>query len=497
MRKLWVVLAVLGCAALAAPDLQAAGGNLKVALTANLNTLDPAKTKSGDEYLYMFMVFNALTLIDRDMTVKPDLAEKWEASPDLKTWTFHLRRGVKFHHGRELEAADVKATVERIQDKAIGSTARVNFLMVEKIETPDRYTVRFSLSIPYAAFPEICGERQARIVPHDKVGELATHPVGTGPFMFKTFKPGDRVELVKNPDYFEPGVPKLDAVTLLVIPESATRITALETGEIHAVWKLPLEAIEKLKKNPDVVVDEVPTSSWDGLVMHNKMPPFDNPKVRKAVLLAIDKAQMAEIALFGHGSATITPIPPSHPFFNPAALTKPDPAAARKLLAEAGHPNGFEVTLIVPDGRPERERMGLAAREMLKTIGVKVNIQRVPWDKFLADVEGKAAFSVNGFFSRPTTDTSLYPWYHSAGSWNTGLWHYANSRVDQILDTARQTDSLDARRKLYMELQQVVSEDPPSVVPYVVNQVDGFRKEVKGLRSNPMLWFDVRKVTLE
>jgi peptide/nickel transport system substrate-binding protein len=497
MRKIFMILTLLCCAVLAAPLAHSAGGTLKIALTSNLNTLDPAKTKSGDEYLYMFMVFNALTMIDRDLTVKPDLAEKWESSADLKTWTFHLRKGVKFHHGRELDSEDVKATIERIQDKATGSTARVNFLMVDKIETPDKSTVKFTLNIPYSAFPEICGERQARIVPKDKIGELATHPVGTGPFMFKSFKPGDRVELTKNPAYFESGVPKLEGVVLLVMPESATRIAALETGETHAVWKLPLEAIDKLKKNPGVIVDEVPTSSWDGLVMHNKTPPFDDPRVRKAVLLAIDKAQMAEIALFGHGSPTITPIPPSHPFFNQNVSMKSDIAAAKKLLAEAGHPNGFEVALIVPEGRPERERLGVAAREMLKAVGIKVNIQRVPWDKFLADVEGKAAFSVNGFFSRPTVDTSLYPWFHSAGSWNTGLWHYKNERVDKILDTARQAASAEERKKLYQELQQVVSEDPPSVVPYVVNQVDGFRKEVKGLRSNPMLWFDVRNVTIE
>lgn len=497
MRKATAVFLVLLLGLFALPRLEAAGGHLKIALTANLNTLDPAKAKSGDEYLYMFMVFNALTRIAPDMSVQPDLAERWEASADLKTWTFHLRKGVRFHHGRELEAEDVKATIERIQDKATGSTARVNFLMVEKIEAPDRHTVKFTLSLPYAAFPEILGERQARIVPRDRIAELPTQPVGTGPFRFKSFKPGDRVELIKNPDYFEAGLPKLDAVTLLVIPESATRIAALETGEVHAVWKLPLEAIDRLKKHPQVVVDEVPTSSWDGIIMHNRMPPFDNPKVRKAVFLAIDKAQAAEIALFGHGSPTITPIPPRHPFFNETIPLKADLAQAKKLLAEAGYPNGFETTLIVPEGRPERERLGLAVRDMLKAVGVKVNIQRVPWDKFLADVEGKAAFSINGFFSRPTVDTSLYPWYHSSGSWNTGLWHYKNERVDRLLDTARQTASVEERRKLYRELQQVVAEDPPSVVPYVVNQVDGFRKEVKGLRSNPMLWFDVRQVTLE
>lgn len=360
----------------------------------------------------------------------------------------------------------------------------------------DKYTVRFKLNTPYAEFAEICGERQARILPRDKMDTIATEPIGTGPFKFKSFTPGDRVELVKNPDYFEKGAPLLDGVTLLVIPESATRVTALETGEIHAIWQLPLESIDRLKKNPSIVVDEVPTSSWDGVIMNNDIKPFDSPKVREAINLAIDKEQMAEIVLFGHGTPSHSPIPPSHPFFNSRISLKPDLPKAKQLLAEAGYPNGFTVQLIVPEGRPARERLGLATRDMLKAVGITVDIQRVPWDKFLSDVEGKAAFSVNGFFSRPTPDTMLYPWYHSSGSWNKGLWHYTDTRVDKALDQARQTKSLDERKKLYMDLQEYVTENPPSLVPYVVNEVDAFRKEVKDLHASPMMWFDLRKTDI-
>jgi peptide/nickel transport system substrate-binding protein len=134
---------------------------------------------------------------------------------------------------------------------------------------------------------------------------------------------------------------------------------------------------------------------------------------------------------------------------------------------------------------------------MLGPLGVRVELRVVPWDKFVAEVEGQAAFSINGFFSRPTVDAALYPWYHSQGSWNLGLWHYRNERVDRLLEQARQTRDRSARSKIYQEFQRlVVADDPPSVVPYVLNHVNGFRREVKELHSSPMMWLDLRRVHL-
>ena len=310
MRRVFVVGVVLvaGWLGWVAPSW--AAGTLKLAVGSNLNTLDPAKTKIGEEYIVNFLVFNGLTEIDREGRVKPDLAERWTVSDDQKTWTFYLRKGVKFHHGRELDAQDVIGTVARIQDKATGSVTRVNFELIDKMEALDANTVRFTLKAPYAGLADIFSDRQARIVPRDRLDTLARTPSGTGPFKLKSFTPGDRVEMEKNPDYYVKGVPVLDNVIMRIMPESAAQSAAIETGEVDLVWNLPLESIEQFKKNPNLVIDSVPTSTWDGIIMNGAHKPLDNPKVRRAISMAIDKPAMVELALFGYGTPTHTMIPP-------------------------------------------------------------------------------------------------------------------------------------------------------------------------------------------
>jgi peptide/nickel transport system substrate-binding protein len=491
-----VTAAALFAAGIAyAPEVYAQG-TLRLALPSNVNTLDPAKTKLGEEYIVNFLVYSGLTEISRSGQIVPDLAESWTASDDQKTWTFKLRQGVKFHHGREFDSEDVKVTIARVMDKANGSTARVNFEIVDSIETPDKYTVTFKLKIPYAGFADLFGDRQVRIVPRDKVDTIANEPVGTGPFKLASFKPGDRIELVKNPDYFKKGIPKLDGITLRIMPETAAQVAAIETGALDLVWNLAPEVIDQFAKNKNIVVDSVPTSTWDGLIMNAAQKPFDDPRVRKAISLAIDKEAMVELSLFGHGTATHTMIPPSHPFYNSDIEIKTDIPQAKKLLAEAGYPNGFETVLYVPSGRPTREKVGLGAAEMLKAIGIKADLQRVPWDKFVKDIEGKAGFYSDGFYSRPTVDTSIYPWYHSTGSWNTTLWNYKNPEMDKVLDAARAAKPED-RAKLYKEFQVLAVNEPAGVIPYVLNHVNVYRSNVKNFKSDPMMWLDLRETTVQ
>ncbi len=200
MRKFLLSVAATLALSLAQGGTSQAQGTLRVALGTTLSQLDPAKVTIGDEYVYVHLMFNGLSRIDPDMTVKPDLAENWTTSDDLKTWTFRLRQGVKFHHGRVLDAGDVVATMKRILDPATGSRARTSLSMVDNVSAVDAQTVKFDLNIPYAGFADIFADRQLRIVPKDKLTELSTHPVGTGAFMFKSWSPGDRLELTKNPD---------------------------------------------------------------------------------------------------------------------------------------------------------------------------------------------------------------------------------------------------------------------------------------------------------
>src|SRR5262245_12553922 len=410
MRRMLIAAAL--AAGLAAPAL--AQGTLRVAVGTSLNTLDPARTPCADEYIFVHLVFNGLPRIDRDLTTKPDLAVSWSASDDLKVWTFKLRGGVKFHNGKPLSADDVVATMMRILDPATGSRVRANIAMVEKMEAIDPLTVRFTLSIPYAGFQDIFGERQLRILAKGEMANASMQPVGTGPFRFKSWSPGDRLELDRNPDYFEPGLPKLDGVTLRVIPEAAARVAGIESGAIDVLWNPPYETVDKFKSHPSVRADGTSTATWDGVILNNESAPFNDIRVRQALAATIDKEAIVELALFGQGAPTHSPIPPSHPYFNKKlTFGKPDIARAKKLLAEAGYPNGFEVTMQVPQEREARVRVGLAVRDMARAAGIRINIERVPFATYSAKISGKAQIYIDGYFARPTIDTSLYPFYHS------------------------------------------------------------------------------------
>jgi peptide/nickel transport system substrate-binding protein len=492
-RILWGILVAASCASAAA-----AQGTLRVAVGTSLNQLDAAKTTMGDEYIYVHLVFNGLTQINRELVTKPDLAVSWTASDDLKVWTFRLREGVKFHHGRTLDAQDVVATMSRILDPATGSRARATLSMVEKVEAIDPLTVRFILNIPYAGFQDIFAERQLRIVAKDQIGTLATKPIGTGPFQFKAWSPGDRLELQRNPDYYEPGLPKLDGVTIRIIPEAAAQLAALESGEIDILWNLPYEAVERFKNHPTIRADSVATATWDAAILNNGRPPFNDMRVRQALAATIDKEGLVELALFGQGAPTHSPIPPSHPYFNRALpFKKPDIARAKKLLAEAGYPDGFEITMQVPQEREQRVRLGVAVRDMARAAGIRVNVERVPFATYASTIEGKAQMFVDGYFARPTIDTAVYPFYHSAGSWNTQLWLYKNKRVDELLDLARTTNDEAQRKHIFDEFQAIVDETVPSILAYSAAHVNGVRKDVEGFRSTPMMWLELKGVSLK
>ncbi len=491
-----ILIALLATAMFAGGAL--AQGTIRVGVGSTLRTLDPAKTTIGDEYIYVHLVFNGLTRIEKDLSVKPDLAESWSASEDLKTWTFNLRKDVKWHDGRALDAEDVVSTMKRILDPATGSRARANIGMVTAVEAIDPHTVRFTLNIPYAGFQDIFGERQMRILPKDKIDSVATAPVGTGPFMFKSWSPGDRMELVKNPNYFEKGLPKADGVTIRIIPEAAARVAALESDAIDIIWSLPYETVDRFKNHASARTDAVATASWDGVILNNDRPPFNDVRVRQALAATIDKEMLVELAIFGQGAPTFSPIPPSHPYFNKSLkVKKPDIALAKKLLAEAGYPNGFDVPLQVPQEREARVRLGVAVRDMARAAGIRINIERVPFASYAANVAGKSQMYVDGYFARPTIDTALYPFYHSSGSWNSRLWLYKNARVDEILDTARKTNDEAKRKAMFEEFQQVVDDTVASIIAYSAAHVNGVSKKIEGFSSTPMMWLELKDVTVK
>lgn len=484
-------------AASAARIADAATQVLRIGIGTSLATLDPMKTTIGDEYIYDNLVFNGLTRMREDLTVVPDLAESWKYTPDLKKWTFALRRGVQFHNGREMVAEDVVAFFKRLLDPANAAPSRSNYEMIGQITAPDPHTVIFELRSPYGGFADILSDRQVKIVPRDLVAELTTKPVGTGPFMFRSYTPGDRLVLTKNPHYFEAGMPKLDGVELRIIPEMSAKIAALEAGDIDVVWDLPLEQVKQLGGESDLRVDSVATASWDAAIMNNLIPPFNDVRVRRAFQLAVDKRDVVELTLFGQGAPTISPIPPTHPFYaSDITINAADPEGAKKLLAEAGHPDGIKVPIIVPVGRPVRERLGVTLQQLAAPGGFDLQVQRVPFSSYDAEVSGKAPLYIDGYFARPTIDTSTYPFLHSGGSWNEKLWHYKDAEVDKALDAARLTGDANQQKTQYIAMQHALNDDPAGFFAYAVNFACAYRKSVQGVKTHPMRWFDLRDATI-
>src|SRR5271156_3062328 len=306
-------LKMAGAAALPAligPASAVEPSTLRVAFAIQPATLDPQKMRVGGvDYNNAYNCFSRLTALDGQLQVQPDLAASWDAAEDLKPWTFHLRPGVKFHNGKPLDASDVGFTFKRILDKNVGSVLRVNFNIVTSIDVVDPLTVRFNLSIPYADLPAATAAYQAAIVSEGVVDKLATHPIGTGPFRFVEYRPGDQLVIERNPDYFLPGVPKLDRVIIRIIPEFTTAVAALESGSVDAVFDLPPEQVDNLKRSTGAHTEEVVTGRWSGIIWNCEMKPFDDTRVRRAFNKLVDNPALTDIATFGHGTPTLTPIP--------------------------------------------------------------------------------------------------------------------------------------------------------------------------------------------
>jgi peptide/nickel transport system substrate-binding protein len=473
------------------------GGTIRVAYPAPVATLDPAKFRVGGlEYNYANCVFSRLTKQDNALQVIPDLATSWQASADLRSWTFHLRPGVQFHDGAPFTAADVLFTYARLQDKAVASVLRANLAIVEHVEMIDPLTVRFALSIPYADLPAVVAGYQAMIVSEASIGGITTHPIGTGPFRFVEYRPGDQMVLEKNPHYFLPGLPKLDRAVLRIIPEYTTAVAALESGAIDLIYDLPPEQVDVVKRNGVAEVMQVPSGTWQGIVMNNTVKPFDDARVRRAFLKLVDKPAFTDIATFGQGTPTVTPLPPTHPFFRHDIPLGADIPGARALLAEAGMANGFSIEMFVPGESPPMERLATAFRDAAKQVKIDVRLRVVPQDKFFAEMEGKVPLNIDNFFGRATPDLMLYPWYHSTGSWNNTLWHYKNAEIDQILDAARSSSDKAEQAKLYGRFQAIIAEDGPGSVVYVQDFACGVSRKLRDFSPSPLMFADISAVSL-
>ncbi|MCB0129173.1 MAG: hypothetical protein KDE58_43200, partial [Caldilineaceae bacterium] len=274
------------------------GGTLRVAFTEAPANIDPHPTFVVQGAVLRSHIYDTLIWTDEQLTPQPSLATSWEAADDQLSWTFHLREGVAFHHGTPFTAADVVHNFERILGEDFGSQAQTAFAFVAGAEAVDEYTVRITLSNPNVDFPLLLGDpiNSLFIAPHDRTWEeLATQPSGTGPFQLTEYLPGESATLIRNENYWQEGLPYLDALQFLYMPEAATQVAALTSGTIDLIWQLTTDSVDALAGDPNVVVEEVASGSYQPIVMRLDQEPFTDTRVRQAFKYATNREGMVGV----------------------------------------------------------------------------------------------------------------------------------------------------------------------------------------------------------
>ncbi|MBI3031766.1 MAG: ABC transporter substrate-binding protein, partial [Candidatus Rokubacteria bacterium] len=401
MRKalrLVVALLVAPLALLpAAGSAQQAGGNLVVQVSTEPPGLDlTASPASAIAAVIHYNVQECLVKVDKHGKIVPWLAERWYTTDNLN-YTFFLKKGVRFHNGREMKAADVKYVLERAANPETKHPQRARYAAITDIIVRDEYTITLRLKELDANFLLTLARQGSVIYPSEEVERQKTAPVGTGPFVVSEWVRGDRIVLTRNKDYHVKGLPNLDRVTYRFIPDPNSALAALRSGDIDvSAFGMGPENVPDLKKDPRLQVILGDTTNDVILSMNNSKKPFSDTRVRLAITHAINKEEVLKGAMFGHGKILGSNVDPLNPYFVDLSKAKPyDPGKAKKLLAEAGYPNGFDAVLKVAPQYYYTVRTGEVLVSQLAKVGVRVKMEQIEWGQWLSQVWREANYDMS------------------------------------------------------------------------------------------------------
>jgi peptide/nickel transport system substrate-binding protein len=458
------------------------GGTLIAAISADPEGFDPHITSAHSSFEILENVYDTLVTVDENLNMIPSLAESWEISDDNLTWTFYLREGVKFHNGRELTADDVVYSYERIMNPDTGSGVAWRFGSVESVEAIDDLTVAIHLTEPSPnLLGRIGGYKGMAIVPHEIVEDetVATHPVGTGPFKFVEYVPGDHVTLEANADYWEAGKPYLDGVELQVIPDETVRLTNLQTGEVDWVDNLPPQRVTELATSGEVIVDKVSGGDYWYIGLNLNREPFGDVRVRQAIAYAINRSDVAAAAKWDTATPNQGPIPSDSLWYYDFQPYEQNLDKARELLAEAGYPDGFETEFMPTSFYEETVRAAQVLQAQLSQIGINAKIRSLEWGTWLEE-EGAGNFDmyICGWIGNIDPDDFFYAQHHTDQIFNfTG---YSNPEVDELLDAGRVETDENARQEIYDQVQQMIIDEAPYIYLYNPDVVQAWQPYVRG-----------------
>ncbi|MDF2763696.1 MAG: diguanylate cyclase [Rhodospirillales bacterium] len=490
----------------------AAQGVLKIARHQDSTTLDPIFTIQNADIWVMNNMNGLLVRVNREGTdVEPDLAERWEISPDGTTYTFHLREGLKFSDGSPLTARDAKFSLERLRDQE-GSVMASMFSVIKSIETPDDGTVVITLNQPSAPFLASLAMFSAAVLPEKALAaadnanagetgdlEFGNNPVGAGAFMLEEWRRGEVLRLKKNPNYWEADRVKLDGVEWQFIPNDNTRVLKLQAGEVDAIVFIPFNRVTELQGNPDLQVHLDPSSREDHILINHDHEPLGDVRVRHALYHAIDRQAIVDAVTFGHGKVANSFVPAGAMFYNPDNPDYPyDLEKAKALLKEAGV-EGLSLRFLLTAGDSVHDQIGVIVKDQLAKVGIDVElVKQEEGQQWESTVAGEYDISVN-YWTNDIIDPDQKATFSVYGddenrSYYTG---YKNPEVAKLVEQGRVELDRAKREDIYRQIQEIAKRDAHWIDLYYSPFRNASRKNVQNFYQNPMGRFMLEDTSLQ
>ncbi len=482
--------------ALAASEPKRGGTlNLVYTDTSSAETTDPIlQTGIAVSQPALNNTFDRLTyIVPGTWELRPRLATSWEASQDAKSWTFKLRRGVRFSNGKPLTSRDVAWTLRRILDKRNGSSAYARLsseLDPDGISTPDAHTVVVRLKKPDAQFPNFMGAYQTGI--HPNGSDPKKDPIGTGPFMIKSWKPTLGWEIVRNPNYWVKGLPYLDSVRAVYIADPNTKAQAVISGSADISDRIPFTQVGAIRANTNLRLYTLPGAVFLDYVFDQSQAPFTDPRVFKAIKMAVNRKVLIQASILGNGTLTgDVPVLPGDPFYPPKrGVPGPEIARARSLLAAAGHRNGVDITMTVADVYPGLADMVAALKAVVAPAGVDITINKVPTDTFWSNHWLRRP-SFAAYWNRRHPKELLELLYRSRAVWNEGKFY--DAKLDALIDAGGRTLSPTKQRAIFRQALFRVATESGVGISFHVNGIHVAKRRVQGVRVDPQIMLILEK----
>lgn len=467
---------------------------LRMGYGAEALTLDPIKTAFGADILIQGMMYARLLRANADRTeIGPGLAESWEISTDGRTYTFHLR-AAGFADGSPITAEDVAFSWNRMRFQK-DSVYAAPFQALQKVEAIDARTVVMTLDRKFTPFLTLTEIWNTGIVPKaavEKMGDeaFAKTPITSGPFKFADWKPGDRVVLARNENYYRSGEPHLDGVEFRYIPDDNARVSMLQGGELDVCIGVPAPRLAELKTAGFRADPEPSSVTYDMLINHAKEP-FNDLKFRQAVSYGIDRNAINQAVTLGTGVAASSIMSPTLEYFDKSLpVIERDVEKAKSLLAESGK-DGISFELIQNAGTADEEKAAVLIQAQLAEIGITVNIARIDstqaWTRL---TEGEYQAEMNWWYNETRDPDNALRWcVWGVGENKSYYTRYNNDRVNLLLDEAAgETDSA-KRAELYAQIQKIVMDEVAQIALYHPSWLNAYGPQVKDLTLNVGLQF--------